>query len=74
MADLKTMTTEEKQLLQAKHRLEEIQARDKVKERKARTRRLIQEGAELESVCPDVVHMNLDELRIFLIRHLQKHF
>lgn len=38
------MTSEEKKLLQAKHRLEEAQARDRVKERKARTRRLIQEG------------------------------
>ena len=34
------MTSEEKKLLQAKHRLEEAQARDRVKERKARTRRL----------------------------------
>ena len=41
------MTSEEKKLLQAKHRLEEAQARDRVKERKARTRRLIQEGAVL---------------------------
>lgn len=35
------MTDEEKKLLQAKHRLEEAQARDRVKERKERTRRLI---------------------------------
>ena len=39
------MTDMEKKLLQAQHRLEEAQARDRVKERKARTRRLIQEGA-----------------------------
>ena len=45
------MTSEEKKLLQAKHRLEEAQARDRVKERKARTRRLIQEGAVLERCC-----------------------
>ena len=31
------MTSEEKKLLQAKHRLEEAQARDRVKKRKART-------------------------------------
>ena len=43
------MTSEEKKLLQAKHRLEEAQARDRVKERKARTRRLIQEGAVIEN-------------------------
>ena len=36
----KRMTDAEKKLLQAKHRMEEAQARDRVKERKARTRRL----------------------------------
>ena len=45
------MTDAEKKLLQAQHRLEEAQARDRVKERKARTRRLIQEGAILERCC-----------------------
>lgn len=48
------MTDAEKKLLQAQHRLEEAQARDRVKERKARTRRLIQEGAILEKVLPEV--------------------
>ena len=38
------MIDAEKKLLQAQHRLEEAQARDRVKERKARTRRLIQDG------------------------------
>ena len=42
------MTENEKKLLQAKHRLEEAQMRDRQIERKARTRRLIQEGAILE--------------------------
>ena len=46
------MTTDEKKLLQAKHRLEEAEMRDRNKERKARTRRLIQEGAILEKVFP----------------------
>ena len=46
------MTDNEKKLLQAKHRLEEAQMRDRQKERKARTRRLIQEGAILEKVYP----------------------
>lgn len=46
------MTEEEKKLMQAKHRLEEARARDRVKERKERTRRLIQEGAILEKVFP----------------------
>ena len=46
------MEDNEKKLLQAKHRLEEAQARDRVKERKDRTRRLIQEGAIMEKVFP----------------------
>ena len=44
------MTEDEKKLIQARHRLEAAQARSRVQERKARTRRLIQEGAILESV------------------------
>ena len=44
------MTEDEKKLIQARHRLEAVQARNRVQERKARTRRLIQEGAILE-VC-----------------------
>ena len=46
------MEDNEKKLLQAKHRLEEAQMRNRAKERKERTRRLIQEGAILEKVFP----------------------
>lgn len=60
------MTENEKKLLQAQHRLEEAQARDRVKERKARTRRLIQEGAILEKVYPKAAEMNLEKLEDFL--------
>lgn len=60
------MTTDEKKLLQAKHRLEEAEMRDRNKERKARTRRLIQEGAILEKVFPIITSLNLDELEDFL--------
>ena len=60
------MITDEKKLLQAKHRLEEAEMRDRNKERKARTRRLIQEGAILEKVFPNVAPMSLDELEDFL--------
>lgn len=42
------MITDEKKLLQAKHRLEEAEMRDRNKERKARTRRLIQEERYLK--------------------------
>lgn len=67
------MTSEEKKLLQAKHRLEEAQARDRVKERKARTRRLIQEGAVLEKVLPEVPAVGLDNLEEYLRRKLAGH-
>ena len=60
------MISDEKKLLQAKHRLEEAEMRDRNKERKARTRRLIQEGAILEKVFPNVASMSLDELEDFL--------
>ena len=63
-----------KKLLQAKHRMEAVQARDRKKERSARTRRLILEGAELEKIVPEVKDMTTDELRQFLLIHLQKHF
>lgn len=60
------MTEIEQKLLQAKHRLEEAEARDRVKERKARTRRLIQEGAILEKVFPKAKDMSLEELQAYL--------
>lgn len=66
------MTDAEKKLLQAQHRLEEAQARDRVKERKARTRRLIQEGAILEKMLPEVQAVELPELEAYLSRKLEK--
>ncbi len=56
----------EKKLTQVKHRLEEAEKRDRVKLRKLRTRRLIQEGAILEKVFPGIVSMELDELEKYL--------
>ena len=64
------MTGAEKKLVQAQHRLEEAQARNRVKERKARTRRLIQEGAILEKVLPEVRTIELSELEGYLSRKL----
>ena len=64
------MTDTEKKLLQAQHRLEEAQARDRVKERKAGTRRLIQEGAVLEKVLPEVRTIELSELEGYLSQKL----
>lgn len=60
------MTENEKTLFQAKHRLEEAQMRDRNKERKARTRRLIQEGAILEKALPHTTQMTLEQLEEFL--------
>ena len=64
------MTKNEKKLIQAQHRLEEAQARDRVKERKARTRRLIQTGAILEKAFPQALTMTLDELEDYLCGRL----
>ena len=61
------MTKEE---LQAKHRLEEAQMRDREKERKARTRRLIQEGAVLEKAFPEAQQMKLEKLEDLLYEKL----
>ena len=61
----------EKELTQAKHRLEAAEARNRVKERKARTRRLIQEGAILEKVYPQVVNMDLEGLEAALRHRLR---
>ena len=60
------LETAKHQLSQAKHRLEEAEARDRVQERKARTRRLIQEGAILEKVFPKVREISIDDLENFL--------
>ena len=65
------MTAEEKALLQAKYRLEEAEARNRQKERKDRTRRLIQEGAILESIVPHIKEMDLDTLKRELIIRLR---
>ena len=67
------MTDAEKKLIQAQHRLEEAQARNRVKERKARTRRLIQEGAILEKVLPEVWAMELSALEDYLMQKLSQH-
>jgi len=64
------MTEMEKRLKQAKHRLEEAEARNRKKERNARTRRLIQEGAILESVFPQAQHMDLEALKAILEKRL----
>ncbi|MBC8571252.1 DUF3847 domain-containing protein [Zongyangia hominis] len=66
------MTQDEKRLLQERHRLEQAENRNRVAERKARTRRLIQEGAILEKALPQASTMNLEELEDFLYGILRK--
>lgn len=68
------MTEDEKKLLQAKHRLEEAEARNRVRERMARTRRLIQEGAVLEKVFPQIVTVELEKLEEFLHSRMRTDF
>ena len=68
------MTEDEKKLLQEKHRLEEALARDRVKERKARTHRLIVEGAALEKILPVVKTVELDNLEDFLRDFFKENF
>ena len=68
------MTEDEKKLLQAKHRLEEAEARNRVRDRKARTRRLIQEGAVLEKVFPQIVTVELEKLEEFLHSRMRTDF
>ena len=60
------MTEQEKKLLQVKRRMEEAEARNRKKERSIRTRRLIQEGAILESVFPRAQYMDLKALKAIL--------
>ena len=64
------MTEDEKKLLQAKHRQEAVEARNRQKERKQRTRRVIQQGAILENVFPEAQIMDLDNLKMELERRL----
>ena len=64
------MTEQEKKLQQAKHRMEAAEVRNRKKERSARTRRLIQEGAILESVFPQAQHMELEALKAILEKRL----
>ena len=64
------LSAEQKKLLQAKHRVEEAEARNRKKERNARTRRLIQEGAILERVFPQAQNMDPEALKTVLEQRL----
>ena len=64
------MTPEKKKLLQAQHRLEAAQARERDRERRQRTHRLIQTGAILENLIPEIRTMELDDIESELERRL----
>ena len=48
------------------------QNRNREKERKARTRRLIQEGAILEKTLPNITDIELDNLEDYLLNILKR--
>lgn len=72
MANNKSMTEEEKKLWQTQHRLEAAEARNRQKERKQRTRRLIQMGAILEGVFPEAQTMEPEKVKLELKKRFQK--
>lgn len=65
---MQEQTDLQKELLQIRHRYEEVQARDRVRERKERTRRLIQKGAIVEKAMPFTNGMTMEELETFLAK------
>ena len=68
--NMTTMTPEEKKLVQAQHRLEAAQARERDRERRQRTHRLIQTGAILEKLFPEFRTMELNDIELELERRL----
>ena len=65
-------TSVKAELEQAKHRLEEAQARNRVKERNARIHRLILVGAILESIMPEIKDMEPDSVKRLLEQRLSR--
>ena len=64
------MTDNEKKLIQAKHRLEQAENRNRTKERKERNHRLIVEGAILEKLLPEIKSMDFTEIEGYLLKKL----
>ena len=60
------MTGDEKKLIQAKHRLEQAENRNRKKERTERNHRLIVEGAILEKLLPEIKTMNFTDIEGYL--------
>ena len=64
------MTDDEKKLIQAKHRLEQAENRNRKKERTERNHRLIVEGAILEKLLPEIKTMNFTDIEGYLLEKL----
>ena len=64
------MTEDEKKLIQAKHRLEQAENRNRKKERSERNHRLIVEGAILEKLLPEIKTMDFTDIEGYLRRRL----
>ena len=64
------MTEDEKKLIQAKHRLEQAENRNRKKERTERNHRLIVEGAILEKLLPEIKTMQFTDIEEFLLKKL----
>ena len=64
------MNEDEKKLIQAKHRLEQAENRNRKKERTQRNHRLIVEGAILEKLLPKIKTMNLTDIEGYLLEKL----
>ena len=62
----KIMTPEEKAAIQARHRLEQAENRDRAKENKAKVKRHIDMGRILEKAFPASQNMTIDELEEYL--------
>ena len=60
------MTDDEKKLIQAKHRLQQAENRNRKKERAERNHRLIVEGAILEKLLPEIKTMDLTDTEGYL--------
>ena len=69
----KTVEEIQKELEQEEHRLQAKQARDTKKERKARTRRLIERGAILEKCYPPAKWMDNETLERNLLLIFNKY-
>lgn len=61
--DIEDMSLQELEALQEKHRKQMEQNREKVKQRKARTHKLIVIGAEVVRIIPGYEKLNDEQLR-----------